>query len=100
MTNIEISSIEEAKVLFECAKLKSSNWKLKKKAQKFINNRSHFMLRIMLYKHRQQRVSNLHIVDLAGYTSNNMSVETRKKLGSDAELNAIRIGLTQFKSIV
>lgn len=38
-------------------------------------------------------MSNLHIVDLAGFVPNNISSDLRSKLGSDDQLNFIRIGL-------
>ena len=54
----------------------------------------------MLYENNEKRVSSLHLIDLAGTLPSNLSPELRSKLGSDEQLQAARMGLNQFRSMV
>lgn len=93
--NVEISSLKEAEYVFDCAKELSANFKEKSEGGfRFLNNRSHFFIRIVLEKF------SLCIVDLAGSLPGNLSPEIRVKLGCDEQLNVTKIGLNQYRSII
>jgi Kinesin motor domain len=93
--SVEINNEKEGEYVLECAKELSSNWELKPEGgYKYLNNRSHFFIRINL------RNSFIHIADLAGALPSNPSPEMRVKLGSDEQLNYTRIGLNQYRNII
>lgn len=93
--SVEVSSISEAGCVFDCAKELSANFKERSEGGfRYLNNRSHFFVRIVLEQF------SLCIVDLAGSLPGILAPEIRVKLGCDEQLNVTRIGLNQFRSIV
>lgn len=101
LTTVQVNTVEEANMLFAAAREMSENWRTNaENSFEPLHNRGHFFIRLLLHEAGEQRVSSLHLIDLAGTLPSNISADLRGKLGSDEQLTACRMGLNQFRSMI
>lgn len=98
---VNVNNLEQAESLFNFSKKNSRNYQEKLGGKfKTLNNRGHFFIRISIYNIHSHSLSHLYIIDLAGFAPMNLTREIRNRLGTDQQLNYIRIGINQFRGIV